>query len=341
MAKRKSKKGALIEEAQQAYDKGEPIMTDAQFDALAGKDGAPLSASKPGKVEHEVPMLSQGKCHALDEVSDFMSKAGDVKYSVTLKLDGIACSLLYMNGRLMIASTRGDGAAGEDITANVRQYARNVPPYLSENVSIEIRGELVTACKCDNARNIAAGLCARRGEAIVPDENSLVFYAWDVISQQFDYEYDKLNYLKSLGIKVAMGSVVDAANVCATVMGLEDAAKGASAPPADGVVVKCNSRRLQERMGVTAHHPRYSIAYKFKPEEVETTVERIEITVGKKTGKRTPVAYITPVMLGGAVVKKVSLGSEDVMASMGICEGCRVMVTRAGGVIPHIVGVVK
>lgn len=335
MAKSRKKK---IEEAQQAYDKGEPIMTDAQFDALAGKDGAPLSASKGGKVTHEVPMLSQGKCHALNEVEDWKAKCGDVKYSVTLKLDGIACSLLYVNGRLMCASTRGDGAAGEDITPNVRAYGRNIPWQLRENITIEVRGELVAPSDRDNARNYVAGLCSRKGAAIVPEDDGFEFYAWDVLSQAFDYEFDKLNYVRSLGIKTVPGCVVGSMEVSEEVLKLED---NRGDIPADGVVVKCNSRRLQERLGATAHHPRYSIAYKFAPDSVITQVERIEITVGKKTGKRTPVAYITPVMLGGAVVKKVSLGSEDAMARVGVSEGCFVEVTRAGGVIPHIVRVVR
>lgn len=339
MAKSRKKK---IEEAQQAYDRGEPIMSDAEFDALAGADGAPLSASKAGKVEHEVPMLSQGKCHAYEAVEDFLAKCGDAKYSVTMKMDGLACSLVYMNGRFMCASTRGDGFAGEDITKNVERYARNVPRQLSENDSIEVRGELVLdKAGADNARNIATGLCARRGDAIVPEEVGLRFYAWDILSPQYAYEYDKLAHLKALGFEVVEGAVVYANEVVMTVQGLEDLAKRPTFLAADGVVVKCNSKRLQDKLGATQHHPKYSIAYKFPPEQVETTVERIEKSVGKKTGKVTPVAHITPVMLGGAVVKKVSLGSEDVMAQMGITEGCRVYVARSGGVIPHIVGVVK
>lgn len=339
MAKSRKKK---IEEAQQAYDKGEPIMSDAEFDALAGEDGAPLSASKGGKVAHDVPMLSQGKCHAYDDVLAFMEKCRDGKYSVTMKMDGLACSIMYLNGRLMCASTRGDGLSGEDITRNVQAYCPMVPRILPNGESIEVRGELVLGLPgAANARNVATGMCARRGDAIVPEETELRFFAWDVISQKYAYEYDKLAHLKSLGFEVVPGAVVFPNDVVPTIQGLEDAAKAPTALAADGVVVKCNSARLQEMLGSTAHHPRYSIAYKFAPEQVETTVERIEKSVGKKTGKITPVAHVTPVMLGGAVVKKVSLGSEDVMASMGISEGCRVIVTRSGGVIPHIIGVVK
>lgn len=340
MAKSRKKK---IEEAQQAYDRGEPIMSDAEFDALAGKDGAPLSASKAGKVVRAVPMLSQGKCHAYDDVLAFIQKCGDVKYSVTMKMDGLACSLMYMNGRFMCASTRGDGIAGEDITPNVLAYCHNIPRFLENSETIEVRGELVLDKPCTpNARNVATGMCARRGEAIVPTEEvGLKFLAWDVISQQYAYEYDKLAHLKSMGFAVVDGAVVYSAYVLKNVKALEDLSKSPTYLAADGVVVKCNSKRVQDILGSTQHHPKYSIAYKFPPYEVETTVERIERSVGKKTGKITPIAHITPVMIGGAVVKKVSLGSEDVMMEMGITEGCRVLVTRSGGVIPHIVRVVK
>lgn len=339
MAKSRKKK---IEEAQQAYDRGEPIMTDAEFDALAGADGAPLNASSGGEVRHEVPMLSQGKCHAYDSVTDFMAKCGDCKYSVTMKMDGIACSLQYMNGRLMVASTRGDGDAGEDITRNVLAYCDNVPRHLPGSDTIEVRGELVlNKPNVRNARNVVAGMCARRGDGIVQDENKMSFLAWDVISQQYAYEYDKLAHIRSLGFAVVDGSVVYPSDVVNTVKGLEDLAKSPNYLAADGVVVKCNSKRVQDRMGFTAHHPKYSIAYKFAPETVETTIERIEYSVGKKAGRVTPIAYVTPVMVAGAVVKKVSLGTEAAMAQMGITEGCRVVLTRSGGVIPHVIRVVK
>ena len=327
-----------IREAQRAYDNGTPIMSDAEFDALAGKDGAPLDASLAGKVKHKIPMLSQGKCHSYDEVFKFVKKTNDFNYSVTMKMDGLSCSLVYENGILKCASTRGNGDAGEDITRNVKAYVNNLPVKIPYDGTIEIRGEIVTGIpKMPNARNVATGMCARRDKAIVPDKVPLKFFAWDLIDDlTIRSESEKKNYIQELGFAFVLGFVSRGGDIIECVKELERLAKRDDALAADGIVIKCCSPAKQAKLGVTAHHPKYSIAYKFAPPEVETTVNHIEITFGAKTGKQTPVAHINPVMLDGAVVKKVSLGSMAVMSELGIKEGSRVMVARSGGVIPHI-----
>lgn len=330
----------LIAQAQTAYDNGEPIMSDEQFDALT--EDAPLNISEAGKVHHAIPMLSQGKCHEHEDVVKFLLDTQDAKYSVSLKLDGFACNLEYVYGKFVNASTRGNGSYGEDITDAVLAYVGNLRRELPERVNCSIRGEIVLGDgrNVDNARNIAVGMCKRKGDSIGPSNKTLEFYAYDIVGITFDYEWDKLKYLESLGVATVPATVVPGNSALQAVQQLESARE--TYPYAsDGIVVKCNSRRLQVKLGTTAHHPKYSIAYKFKVPEVITTVEKIEITVGKKSGKRTPVAYLTPVMCDGAVVKKVSLGSEAVMESMGVKEGCKVRLSRSGGVIPHIEGVVE
>lgn len=335
-----AKKKDLIKQAQEAYDNGKPIMTDAQFDALT--EEAPLNMSDGGKVKHEEPMLSQGKCHAHDEVEKFMDDTRDSKYTVSLKVDGFACSLLYVCGKLAVASTRGDGDNGEDITKAVLKYVSNVPRTLKEAINIEIRGEIFYPSQvADNARNIAVGMCKRKEDSLVDEPIGLYFNAWDIVSTPFDYEFDKIKYAESLGFTWVPCAVLDRSAGVAKSIELMEAARDDFSGQADGIVFKCNSVRLQKKIGATQHHPKYSIAFKFPVPTVVTTVEKIEITTGKKSGKRTPVAYLTPVMCGGAVVKKVSLGSEAVMEEMGVKEGCKVELERAGGVIPHIKRVVK
>lgn len=340
MAKKKSK---VLIEAQQAYQKGEPIMSDEMYDILS--DGEEdLGDYEGGKVKHDVPMLSQGKCHDIKDVLDFCVKTNDCKYSVSLKLDGFACSLLYQNGKLVLGSTRGNGEYGEDITKTIKAYVSQYPSELPQPINAEIRGEIVCipqeneTLDDQNFRNIAVGICKRK--EIIPETRVLKFYAWDVVCPLMDYELDKRKWLESMNFVPVMGCVVDPCDVEKTVREIEDNYKCARIP-ADGIVVKCNSKRLQDKLGNTAHHPKSSIAYKFGQLGVVTTVKRIEISVGKKTGKRTPIAHIEPVVLGGAKVAKVSLGSESVMNEMGIAEGKKVIVKRSGGVIPHIIGVVE
>ena len=345
-------------QAQDAYDAGKPIMSDAEFDARFNENSGYLG--KEGKVKHTVPMLSQQKCHSFEDVEKFigkMSKAGEQNIWASLKLDGFACSLLYRNGELVMASTRGDGESGEDITDAVKMYVdkKYIPRSLKDFIGsvlygvrinetdIEVRGEVVLpisqAPENDtNYRNVATGLCKRK--ELKPSEYSLAFFAYDLLGGGYDNEPDniKLSSLSALGFHVvpykSFGSYISGPSLN-QIFEIMEGLRDTFDVLCDGIVFKCNSRITKLRLGATDHHPKYSIAYKFPTNEYETQVISIEITIGK-TGKKTPVAHIKPVMIDGAVVRAVSLGSIDVMNKLDVVAGCMVMVTRSGGVIPKI-----
>lgn len=333
-------------QAQDAYDAGKPIMSDSEFDERFAENSGYLGA--PGKVMHHVPMLSQQKCHDLDEVKKFikkMSDKGENNFWASLKLDGFACSLEYINGEFTRASTRGDGQSGEDITAAVRAYVRP-PEHINCSHNIEIRGEVIlpiSQVKGDtevNYRNIATGMCKRK--KVTKSDVKLEFYAYDVLGEPMNTASDKerMTFVENLGFNVVPLTFFSEWMSIDLVMSGMNGARLAFDGVCDGVVIKCASYITKLRVGFTDHHPKYSIAYKFETKSVESTVFDIEITTGK-TGKRTPVARIKPVNIDGAMVYYVSLGSEAVMEKMQIKPGSNVLVTRSGGVIPKIVKVLS
>lgn len=347
MVKRRTKPNVMsdiITEAVEAYENGTPIMSDAEFDALT--EEGPLGTK--GKVEHEKLMLSQGKIHSYDEVDRFVLSTSDSLYTVSAKIDGFACSLIYEYGELVMASTRGDGKFGEDITASVKSYVNNVESLNERLVPfphVEIRGEIYMPMSeykklntTVSSRNIAVGMCKRKEENITQSEVFLNFAAWDIVAPEFDSEMDKYSWAQKYWIPWVPIHIASAAGVKAVVRDIEEKRSNLGME-CDGVVIKCNSVEKQAELGATKHHPKSSIAYKFASPTSTATVLKIRMTKGK-TGKVTPVATITPTQVGGATVTKVSLGSEDVMHSLGVTEGCRVEIERSGGVIPHIVKVI-
>lgn len=326
-------------EAQDAYDAGCPIMTDQEFDEKFSEQGGKLG--QKGTVEHQIPMLSQQKAHHVCDVEmwmrDIMSKGAE-KFCASLKMDGIACSLVYQDGILVQASTRGDGLSGEDVTEAVKAYVCNIPAKIYTKKRIEIRGEIV-AKKMQNSRNVACGIIMRK--EITPSDIELHFIAWDIIAngKAVNLSYvDDLKRCKFIGFEtVPFCEMVDDLD---EIMEHMADIRSSSEYPSDGVVIRCDDRMLDDMIGCTKHHPRYSIAYKWNCDEYRTRIISIDVRDGK-AGKKTPVASVEPVCIDGAWISSVSLGSVDRMNELGCREGSLVMVKRSGGVIPVVTRVLS
>lgn len=328
-------------EAQAAYDAGFPIMSDQEFDEKFSENIGNLGLK--GTVEHKIPMLSTQKAHYICDVDMWMQdmiRKGANEFCASLKMDGVACSLIYQDGILVQASTRGNGLSGEDVTESVKAYVCNLPSKIHTKKHIEVRGEIV-AKKMQNSRNVACGLIMRK--EITPSDIELHFFAWDVLDDGKEcgkWYDDDLKHAEFLGFSSVQYRMID---MHRHVNGLMDDLCDIRARiefPSDGVVFRVNSRALDSRIGCTKHHPRYSMAYKWQCDEYRTRIISIDVREGR-AGKKTPVASVEPVLIDGARISSVSLGSVEHMIEMGCREGSIVMVKRSGGVIPLITRVLS
>lgn len=332
--------------------------------------GAAVETSPLRKVTHAKRMMSLENAFSDDEVEDFVSRIRrflnlppDAPVALTAedKIDGLSCSLRYENGELVQAATRGDGQVGEDVTANVRTIA-DIPHRLSGNVPaiFEIRGEVFMA-KADfealnarllaeaddpekarqfaNPRNAAAG-SLRQKDPSVTALRPLRFLAhgWGEVSEMpSNSQFGVMQVIAAWGIPVSplLQAVEGAAGALNHYRAIER--QRADLPyDIDGVVYKVDRLDWQERLGFVAKAPRWAIAHKFPAEQAETTLQAIDIQVGR-TGKLTPVGRLKPVTVGGVVVSNVTLHNRDEIARLGVRPGDRVKVQRAGDVIPQIV----
>ncbi|MBT9432738.1 NAD-dependent DNA ligase LigA [Candidatus Sodalis endolongispinus] len=322
-----------------------------------------------GQVRHEVPMLSLDNVFeepgflAFDKSGrDRLKRDDDMTYCCELKLDGLAVSLQYENGELVRAATRGDGATGEDITANVRTI-RTIPLRLQDNGNLprllEIRGEVFMSeagflrlnetAKREggkvfaNPRNAAAGSLRQLDPAITA-RRPLTFYCYGVglleDGELPESHWERLQQLKAWGVPVS-----DRVRRCTGSAAVLDfyrqvhEARSSLGFDIDGVVIKVDSLALQQRLGFVARAPRWAIAYKFPAQERLTRVRDVEFQVGR-TGAITPVARLEPVLVSGAMVSNATLHNADEVDRLGLMIGDTVIVRRAGDVIPQIVGVV-
>ena len=328
--------------------------------------GHEVSASPLAKVAHEVRMMSLDNAFADEEVAEFVAKlrrflALDEDAAVAMtaedKIDGLSCSLRYEQGRLVRAATRGDGQVGEDVTANVAHIAdipqvlngADVPEifevrgevYMSRadfaalNAAQEARGDKLFA----NPRNAAAG-SLRQKDARVTAARPLRFLAhgWGAASAvPGGTQFEVMQRIAAWGVPVSR-YLVRCAGVEAMIGSYRAIAEARESLPyeIDGVVFKVDSLALQERLGFVAKAPRWAIARKFPAERAETVVEAIDIQVGR-TGKLTPVGRLAPVLVGGVTVTNVTLHNRDEIARLGLRVGDRVVVQRAGDVIPQVV----
>ena len=334
-------------------------------DSPSRQVGHEVAASPLAKVAHEVRMMSLDNAFSDDDVFEFMARVRrflnlpeDAVVALTAedKIDGLSCSLRYEAGRLVRAATRGDGQTGEDVTANVA-YIADIPQQLTGNVPdvFEIRGEVYMA-KADflalnaaqaergeklfaNPRNAAAG-SLRQKDARVTAARPLRFLAhgWGAASAvPADSQYAMMRTIADWGVPVSplLVHCADAAGAVAHYRAIE--AQRADLPyDIDGVVYKVDSLEWQGRLGFVAKAPRWALAHKFPAERAETTVEAIDIQVGR-TGKLTPVGRLRPVSVGGVTVTNVTLHNRDEIARLGVRPGDRVVLQRAGDVIPQVV----
>ncbi len=318
--------------------------------------GAPLDAFV--KVTHDTPMLSLGNVFSKEELVEWTERIEkDLGHTPTfvaeLKFDGLAVSLKYEDGRLTRGATRGDGTTGEDITQNLKTI-RSIPLRLNEDVTFEVRGEAYMPKRSfkqlndererageplfANPRNAAAGSLRQLDSKIAASRN-LAFFAYGLVSQDdlVASHDESLDYLKRLGVAVNGDYMT-----CQTADELWDyietyVTKRSELPyEIDGIVIKVAGYEEQEQLGFTAKSPRWAVAYKFPAEEVVTTIEDIDFSVGR-TGKVTPRARFAPVSVAGSTVTYATLHNEDFIKEKDLRIGDRVVIKKAGDVIPAVV----
>jgi DNA ligase (NAD+) len=327
--------------------------------------GAAVEASPLTKVRHEQRMMSLDNGFSDEDIAEFVAKVRrylalpeDETLALTAedKIDGLSLSLRYENGVLVRAATRGDGEVGEDVTANVRMIA-DIPERLAGKAPaiLEIRGEVymskadfaaLNAAQAErdeklfaNPRNAAAG-SLRQKDARVTAARPLRFLAhgWGVASEvPGDTQHGVMQAIAAMGVPVSplLHRVESLEDLLAHYRSIE--AQRADLPyDIDGVVYKVDRLDWQGRLGFVAKAPRWALAHKFPAERAETTLQAIDIQVGR-TGKLTPVGRLTPVTVGGVVVSNVTLHNRDEIARLGVRPGDRVVVQRAGDVIPQVV----
>lgn len=326
--------------------------------------GAALS--KFQQVTHQIPMLSLDNVFDSESLNDFMQRAIDksslteTAFCIEPKLDGLAASIIYENGLLIQAATRGDGLTGENVTENVKTIA-NLPLRLrGENIPplLEVRGEvfmlkagfdklnegLIKAGEKPfvNPRNAAAG-SLRQLDSKVAASRPLGFYCYAVgvfEGELASSQYERIQQLKSWGLPVSSEvKRVIGETACHEFYDNIGEKRSSLAYEIDGVVYKVDDINLQQTLGFVARAPRWATAYKFPAEEAVTTVENVEFQVGR-TGAITPVAKLKPVFVGGVTVSNATLHNKDEIERLGILIGDVVVVRRAGDVIPQVARVV-
>lgn len=326
-------------------------------------------------VPHLTPMLSLANSYDSKDLNEFdaqvkrllqINENADIEYAVEPKFDGGSIALVYENDMLLRAATRGNGAMGEEMTTNARAIM-SIPlnvPFSRKNIkTAEIRGEVVIAKedfkkinserqKLDlalfaNPRNTATGAFRMKDPKEVAQRKLMAFmytfgHAVDAkgndVLPEFSTHFESIHFLGSMGFKVPEKEIRLCKNIQEVVDYCQHWEKVRDDYPyeIDGMVVKVNNRLLQERAGYTAHHPRWAIAFKFKAKQATTTLNEVTYQVGK-IGSITPVAKVEPVQIAGATISSISLHNEDFILEKDLHIGDKVLIERAGDVIPYIV----
>lgn len=373
------------------YVENDPVLADAEYDHLFAMlkkieqdkpvlktDDSPTQRVAYGiserlpTVAHLVPMLSLDNTYNAEDLNDWAKRCSglipeeQIIFCVEPKYDGASISLIYENGKLVRAATRGDGVYGEEITTNVKQI-KSIPLSAafenSQVHQIEIRGEVVIhkntfaelnkqrtnegQAPLANPRNAASGtlrmldpneVAKRKLSAILYHISDVSIDSGAAKPAALNSHFDSLQWLYSIGFPTPAKELKTFKTIEEVIQYCTDFEQRRDDLPyeIDGLVIKVNSIAQQEKMGMTAHHPRWAVAYKFKARQATSKLLAVEFQVGR-TGSVTPVAKIEPVNIGGAMVSSISLFNEDVVREKDIHIGDTVLVERAGDVIPYIV----
>ena len=364
-----------------------PEITDAEYDRMMVRlrelearypDSIPAdsptqrvggrASSQFTEVRHLEPLLSLGNVFSAEELRAFdervrsgLPAGSKVEYVMEPKIDGLACSLIYENGKLVRAATRGDGVVGENVTANVRTI-RSIPLTLKvpdgETVPelLDVRGEVYMPRQAfmrlneqraergesefANPRNAAAG-SLRQLDPQVTASRSLSFFAYYLVGEGAQPKHsESLALLAEYGFKVSENyKVVENIDEAIKYIGDFNELRQGLSYDTDGAVIKVNDVYQQRILGATGKDPRWATAYKYPPEQAETTLEDIDWRVGR-TGVLTPTAVLTPVKLSGSVISRATLHNEDFIRAKDIRIGDRVVINKAGEIIPEVLRVV-
>ena len=323
-----------------------------------------------GSVKHTIPLLSLANAMDENELRDFdvsvkkiLEFEGEVEYAAEPKLDGLAVELVYENGKFVSGSTRGDGVTGEDITTNLRTV-KSIPLRLRAGITkipslLEVRGEVFLSIKSfrelnehqevkgdklfANPRNAAAGSLRQLDPKITASRPLSILCYGVGATEGFNSgnHWETLNRLKELGFPVTVhGKLCNGIEEAIEYFREMEKVRDKLEFEIDGIVLKVNDLSFQDRLGARARSPRWAIAGKFKPQQETTLIISISVQVGR-TGALTPVAELEPVNVGGVIVKRATLHNQDEIDRKDVREGDRVIIQRAGDVIPEVVSVIK
>ena len=373
------------------YNEDNPIISDMEYDALMrelkqleqeypelleNSENSPTkkiggtASEKFSKVRHRTLMLSLSNTYNISEIEDFDKRvkkiisaenikdnSEELEYILELKLDGLSISLIYENGELVQAVTRGDGQIGEDVTENIREIS-SIPKKLKDPVSLEVRGEIILPISnfnrinqereddgedvFANPRNAASGTIRQLDKTIVAERglDCYLYYLVNAENYGINTHLESIEYIKKLGFKTT--------NIFERYTDFKELEKSIDKwhndrkkldYETDGLVIKVNNFSLYETLGYTTKSPRWAIAYKFPAEQVKTKLLDVTFQVGR-TGVITPVAELEAVNLSGSVVKRASLHNFDEIRRKDIKIGDNVIVEKAAEIIPQVVNVV-
>ena len=315
------------------------------------------------KVTHEVPLQSLQDVFSLEDIEDFCHKMEEkavengikeVKYVVETKIDGLSSALEYKNGKFVRGATRGNGLVGEDVTQNLKTV-KTIPMEINDKIDITVRGEVFISKKdfeemnqereeneeelFANARNAAAGSLRQLDSNITKKRplNIYIFNVQKIEGKEFNSHFEELEYLEKLGFNVNPVRIP-----CSNIEEVKKAINKIGEDREnltfgiDGAVVKVDNLKLRTILGTTSKVPKWAIAYKYPPEQKETILKDIEFQVGR-TGVITPLAILEPVRVAGSLISKTTLHNEDFVKEKGLKIGDRVIIQKAGDVIPEIV----
>ena len=376
------------------YNEDKPLISDMEYDVLMRElkqleqeypellkneengESSPTekiggtASEKFSKVRHRVPMLSLSNTYNISEIEDFDKRikkiilsenakdhSKELEYILELKLDGLSISLIYENGVLVQAVTRGDGQVGEDVTENIMEI-KTIPKKLKKNVSLEVRGEIILPISSfnrinqereddgedvfANPRNAASGTIRQLDKTIVAERglDCYLYYLVNAENYGINTHLESIEYIEKLGFKTTkiFEKYTDFKELEKSIDKWHNDRKKLDYET-DGLVIKVNNFALYETLGYTTKSPRWAIAYKFPAEQVKTKLLDVTFQVGR-TGVITPVAELEAVNLSGSVVKRASLHNFDEIRRKDIKIGDNVIVEKAAEIIPQVVNVV-